>query len=154
MSRHTSPSTTDNGNEAYPSLASLRAAHGELLKHYRQQENKSDALAAVEQLIYKGRATGALLDHEDDRWAAQSILDYWHSTLYRIDHEVPDATLEDFDPEQAPMLEESQCPYLGLEAFRESNKDLFYGRQTILGRLVKQLREHRLVTVVGASGSG
>lgn len=154
MSSHTPPSTTDNGNGAYPSLASLRAAHGELLKQYRQQKNKSDALASVEQLIYRGRATGALLDHEDDRWAVQSILDYWHSTLYRIGHEVPDATLEDFDPEQAPTLEESQCPYLGLEAFRESNKDLFYGRQKILGQLLKQLSDHRLVTVVGASGSG
>ncbi|MBT9317677.1 WD40 repeat domain-containing protein [Leptothoe spongobia] len=154
MSNHTSSSITKKENEAYPSLASLRTAHSELLKRYRQQENKNDALASIEQLIYGGRATGVLLDHEDDRWAAQSILDYWHSTLYRIGIEAPDATLEDFDPEQAPTLEESQCPYLGLEAFRESNKDLFYGRQKILGRLLKQLCDHRLVTIVGASGSG
>jgi hypothetical protein len=58
------------------SLASLREAHSDLLKLHRKRGNQQEVLANIEQLIYKGRATGAILDGEDDRWSAQSILEY------------------------------------------------------------------------------
>lgn len=76
---------------------------------------------------------------EDDRWAAQSLLDYWSALLYRAELEPPDTTLVDFDPSLAPDLPDDLCPYLGLEAFREANQHLFFGRQRLLDRLLKQL---------------
>ncbi|MEL7225458.1 MAG: hypothetical protein AAGL17_11495, partial [Cyanobacteria bacterium J06576_12] len=101
-----------------------------------------------------GKATGEILDSEDDRWTAQGLLDYWSSVLYRAGYEPPDTTLVEFDPSLATNLEDSLCPYLGLEAFRAENQHLFFGRQRLLEKLLKHLATHRLLIVVGASGSG
>ncbi|MEC4817417.1 MAG: hypothetical protein SAK29_29715, partial [Scytonema sp. PMC 1069.18] len=138
----------------FPSLASLRMFHSELLKHYREIGNTPELLSEVEKFICRGRETGALLDTDEDRWASQSLLDYWTAILYRAGREPPDATLVEFDPALAPELDDTLCPYLGLEAFREKNNRLFYGRQHFLEKLVDHLRESRLLAVVGSSGSG
>lgn len=138
----------------FPSLSSLRVAHSELLKLHREQGNQSDVLTQIEQFMLKGRATGAVLDNEDDRWAAQGILDYWSSLLYRAGQEPPDTTLVDFDPSLAPDLSDDRCPYIGLEAFREQNQQLFFGRQRLVERLLSHLETNRLLFVVGSSGSG
>jgi len=45
-------------------------------------------------------------------------------------------------------------PYKGLRAFQESDADDFFGRDDLTERLVDSLRQHRLVAVVGPSGSG
>ncbi|UBF28522.1 NACHT domain-containing protein [Kovacikia minuta CCNUW1] len=138
----------------FPSLTALRAAHSELLKLHREQGDAPAVLAEIEQLIHKGRSTGALLDSEGDRWAAQSLLDYWSSLLYRAGKEPPDASLVDFDPSLAPELSDDLCPFMGLEAFREKNQNLFFGRQRLIDKLLKHLETNRLLIVVGSSGSG
>jgi len=46
------------------------------------------------------------------------------------------------------------CPYRGLSAFREEDKDLFFGREKFVQQLVEAVKEHPLVPVIGASGSG
>jgi signal transduction histidine kinase len=45
-------------------------------------------------------------------------------------------------------------PFKGLEFFDEEDVDLFFGREQLTAQLVGHLREHRILTVVGASGSG
>jgi WD40 repeat protein len=45
-------------------------------------------------------------------------------------------------------------PYRGLEAFREEDADLFFGREEDVSRLVERLRATRFLAVLGASGSG
>jgi len=45
-------------------------------------------------------------------------------------------------------------PFKGLQYFDEADADLFFGRELLTATLVGQLREHRFLTVVGASGSG
>ena len=137
-----------------PSLSSLRSAHSELLKRHRESGSTPELLKEVEEFIYRGRATGALLDTDEDRWASQSLLDYWSAILYRAGHEPPDATLAEFDSALAPELDDARCPYLGLEAFREEKSNLFYGRQRLLEKLVNHLKQNRLLAVIGSSGSG
>lgn len=154
MSNGVTTLNSTSNSERFPSLASLRAAHSELLKLHRERGNEPEIVAEIEQLIHKGQATGALLDSEDDRWAAQSLLDYWSSLLYRAGQEPPDATLADFDPFLAPDLSDDLCPYIGLEAFREKNQNLFFGRQRLIDKLLKNLETNRLLIVVGSSGSG
>jgi WD40 repeat protein len=46
------------------------------------------------------------------------------------------------------------CPYRGLEAFREEDAGLFFGREEDVSRLVERLRATRFLAVLGASGSG
>ena len=142
--------TSKTDDNRFPSLASLRSAHSELLKLHRDRGNEPEILAEIEQLIHKGRATGALLDSENDRWAAQGLLDYWSSLLYRAGQQPPDATLADFDPSLAPDLSDDLCPYMGLE----ENQNLFFGRQRLIDKLLKHLEANRLLIVLGSSGSG
>jgi WD40 repeat protein len=46
------------------------------------------------------------------------------------------------------------CPYRGLEAFREEDAALFFGREEDVARLVERLRTTRFLAVLGPSGSG
>jgi energy-coupling factor transporter ATP-binding protein EcfA2 len=152
------PAGMSDGVERFPSLSSLRAAHGRLLKRQFEAGETAELLDEVEAFIEQGRATGALLDVEDDRWASQGLLDYWVAVLYRAEREPPDATLADFEPMLAPELDDAACPYVGLDAFGEADSQIFFGRQPILDELVAWLQvvreKGRLLALVGPSGSG
>jgi WD40 repeat protein len=60
----------------------------------------------------------------------------------------------------ANAAREAICPYRGLDAFREEDSVFFFGRGTAddpesaIGQLVRKVREHPFVMVVGRSGSG
>ena len=57
-------------------------------------------------------------------------------------------------------VREAICPYRGLDAFREEDAAFFFGRGSAsepdspIGQLMRRVREHPLVMVVGRSGSG
>lgn len=138
----------------FPSLESLHTAHSDLLKEFRTAGDTANIIAKAEAFIMRGRATGALLDADADRWAAQSQLDYWATQLYRPGYEPPDATLDEFDPQLAPELDDSLCPYVGLDAFHERNQSVFFGRQRLVDELLRKLAAARFLAVLGSSGSG
>jgi WD40 repeat protein/cell division protein FtsL len=138
----------------YPSLVALQTAHNDLLRRQRQESDTPTFQAAVLGFLWDGTATGALLDADDDRRAAQSILDYWAARLFRLGQEPSDSTLANFDPHLAPEIPDKLCPYLGLDAFREDDATKFYGRTRLVAELIGQLASHRLIAVVGPSGSG
>ena len=146
--------TASDDTVRFPSLDSLRAAHTELLKDFRVDGGTTKMTAKVEAFIRRGRATGALLDADADRWAAQSQLDYWATQIYEPNYEPPDATLDEFDPQLAPELDDALCPYVGLDAFRELNQSVFFGREHLIGELIRKLIAVRFVAVLGPSGSG
>jgi WD40 repeat protein/DNA-binding SARP family transcriptional activator len=54
--------------------------------------------------------------------------------------------------DQAPAPGEP--PFKGLQYFEVDDADLFFGREELARRLVEHLRQHRFLTVIGASGSG
>jgi class 3 adenylate cyclase len=54
----------------------------------------------------------------------------------------------------APVTTAKANPYKGLRAFDEADAEDFFGRETLVERLVDRLREDRFVAVVGPSGSG
>ncbi len=61
----------------------------------------------------------------------------------------PDMDLESLDPANISN------PFKGLEAFQQTDADLFFGREDLTARLAEKLRENRrFLAVVGASGSG
>ncbi len=47
-----------------------------------------------------------------------------------------------------------RCPYKGLEAYNESDRDAFFGRSTDLASCRRRLAASGVLVVVGASGSG
>ncbi len=46
------------------------------------------------------------------------------------------------------------CPYRGLLAFTEADRDLFFGRDEVTAAILARLSRSRFVAVIGASGSG
>ena len=136
----------------YTSLAGLRADHRHLQKRYR--DDPSGQFDHIESFLRRGRATGTLLDDEHAQAAAQSLLDFWATTLYRSGRPVPESTLMSFDPALAPVLDDGVVPYVGLDAFAEQKKSLFFGRSRAIESLVTRLRKENLVAVIGPSGSG
>jgi hypothetical protein len=145
---------TEKAPPRFPSFAALRATHNALLKRHRQSGNTPEILTEIETFIRRGQATGTLLDAEDHRWDSQGLLDYWSAVMYRSGHKPPEATLDEFDPTLAPELPDALCPYVGLDAFREANHALFFGRERLVKEMVSLLEKNRLLAVVGTSGSG
>ena len=144
----------------FSSLAEMQAGHDELLdRREGLPEGATQAAASfwpeVAAFVRRGVATGAVLDASRDRRAAQSILDYWANALYRAGQPAPEARLADFDPSLAPELPDEPCPYRGLAAFGEGDREFFFGRERLLNEMVERLRDgERLLGVVGSSGSG
>ncbi len=54
----------------------------------------------------------------------------------------------------APAVAEPRNPYKGLRAFEETDASDFFGRDDLVEELLDVLSDHRLVAVVGPSGSG
>ena len=140
--------------EAFPSLFDLRSSHVQLLALQRKG-TPFDALAPeVAKFVIKARQTGAVLDADEQRLAAQGLIDYWLTRLDRTDVPFEDGTLVDFDESLAPEIPDEKCPYVGLEAFREKDRPNFFGRAETLARALQILRERRFLAVIGPSGSG
>ena len=144
----------ENGLVTYSSIAAIRDAHNQLVLSHRRLGDTTIFLDQAENFIKKVQATGILLDTDDDRWACQSLVDYWANTLVRAGRETPDATLAAFDAKIAFGLDISECPYRGLNTFQEKDRHLFYGRQKLVSFLANQLVEDRFLALIGPSGSG
>ena len=54
----------------------------------------------------------------------------------------------------SPLTRPALCPYRGLDAFREEDAALFFGRDSFAENLLDRVLHHPVVAVVGASGSG
>ena len=54
----------------------------------------------------------------------------------------------------APVAIEIRNPYEGLRAFQQTDNGDFFGREALTEQIVETLQQHRLVAVVGPSGSG
>ncbi|MET9626499.1 hypothetical protein ABZX92_03455 [Lentzea sp. NPDC006480] len=80
------------------------------------------------------RAYVRVCDGDEAEWTAR-----WH--------EVSAALAQPAEPDE-------EAPYVGLAAFQEEDADRFHGRERLVGELVARVAEHRLVTVIGASGAG
>ena len=57
-------------------------------------------------------------------------------------------------PAGPPRRRRASPPYRGLEAFREEDASLFFGREQDVARILERLRTSRFVAVLGPSGSG
>lgn len=143
----------ENTTTPYPSLLELKETHTRL-RRLRSEGETLSLLDEIETFIQRGSATGAILDNDDDRRLTQSYLDYWVTFLYRAKRTPSDATLAEFDPSLAPQLDDSLCPYKGLNAFQETDRNIFFGRERLIEAMTRSLIDRRLLVVVGPSGSG
>lgn len=142
-------------HDAFPTIFELRAMHTSLLTRQRQGATVVEIAPEVREFVRRAQLTGALLDADDQRDAAQGLIDYWVTTLFRASLEIEeDATLVDFDPALAPTLDDSLCPYVGLNSFHESDSGRFFGRKQVVSGALETIRTYRFLALLGPSGSG
>src|SRR4030095_10476000 len=55
---------------------------------------------------------------------------------------------------QNPPLYDSRLPFLGLFAFHPEDREFFFGREALVQKLVKRIRQYPFLVVMGASGAG
>jgi hypothetical protein len=140
--------------DAFPTIFDLRAQHGALISRQREGMSVPELADDVRLFVDRAQVTGAILDAAEQRDAAQGLIDYWVTTLYRAAIELDDATLADFDADLAPTLDDALCPYVGLSAFEEQTSERFFGRERMIAAAVERLANERFLAVLGPSGSG
>ncbi|MEM7113490.1 MAG: hypothetical protein AAF614_13720 [Chloroflexota bacterium] len=147
---------SDSSEEFVPflSLRSLQDTYRALRRRRSSEENSPQFWDEVQIFLQRGEALGAYLNNDEERQTAQSRLDYWHLEVIKRGVQPPEAILADFDIALQPELPDDRCPYVGLGPFTESDAHLFYGRRQLTEQLIKTLTLSRLITVIGASGSG
>lgn len=138
----------------FTSLTSLRSAHRKLLERRAEDGETTIYLNEISTFIQRGSLTGTLLDARSDRWQAQNLLDYWANELYHARYDAPDATLAEYNPVSAPVIDEEFCPYLGLKTFGTNKHPFFFGRNLLVDAMVEKLKYNRFLAIVGPSGSG
>ncbi|MCM1983903.1 nSTAND1 domain-containing NTPase [Lyngbya confervoides] len=139
---------------SFPSFSAMRIAHRALLQKFNRIAAHKPLFSEIKRFILQGRETGTFLDNDEDRLAAQGLLDYWNSVLLRANCASQDVSLAEFDIALAPLLADQDCPYRGLNAFGEGDAPFFFGRRRMVKMLLTRLQSQRLLPVVGSSGSG
>lgn len=155
---------TRGPNAAYefPSLSILKQAHLKLLAVEQQSGERAAAnpvlLDDVRDFMFRAGATGRILEDDKERGVAQTLLNYWATVLFRAgvpDDSVPPTSLVELDESAERDLDESQCPYCGLEPYSEKTAHLFFGRNDVVAKWVQILDGPKSILVVlGACGSG
>jgi hypothetical protein len=141
----------------FQSFKVLINAHTELLtsESLTDESTRRDFLESVKKFINRGTVTGTRLDDTDERRTAQSLLNYWVTVLYRAEETPPpDAILAYYVPPTDVGFDATECPYLGLSPFQETDRERFFGRDQLTSDIVERLREKRLIVLVGPSGGG
>lgn len=161
-------------NRPFNSLDELEQAHGELVKLLGltiaqaarsgsapptrgeiERKFLKENLEQVRGFVARGSATGMLLTGLNVRMPAQRVLDYWGTKAVGAGLDLGfDSELAEFDLSAAPDLEGVPCPYVGLNAFSEQDRDRFFGREQRIENLIELLHVRPIVFVTGSSGSG
>lgn len=145
--------TTKTG--AYSSFVLLMDAHSGLLQQEPTAEEREDYLTAVQNFLKRAQETGAVLENPEERYTAQSLLNYWITVLYRAEIVYSEeTTLAPYDPFVSVEIEDERCPYPGVRPFEEDQHKFFFGRQRQINYMLSRLQEDRLLAIVGPSGSG
>ena len=58
------------------------------------------------------------------------------------------------EPLESDTIRSAVCPYKGLDAFREEDEKLFFGRDKEAEHLLHTVRDRRIAAVIGRSGTG
>lgn len=146
--------------ERYPSLEALTDAHVKLLEEELRPGDKDPGRfhERVREFLARGQATGKVLDKSHERQAAQDLLNYWLTVLYRAQdskESIPYSVLATYSAAAAEKsLEGVACPYIGLSPFRAADRELFFGRERMTTNVVNHLAGKPLLVIIGPSGSG
>ena len=145
---------TPTGSGAFRTLAEMRDEHTELTARYRTGPTDPQVLAAAQRFVGRGAATGAILAAANERSAAQTLVDYWATVVFRLTSQSPSGTLLEFAPSAERSLDDRECPYPGVLPFTADTRVYFHGRKEAISELLVLLNQQDCVCIVGQSGVG
>ena len=89
-----------------------------------------------------------------ERRALRALVDEWNSRLSDEGHKLEGVDeLASFDPSAGVVLD-TECPYPGLDAYRDDRQHNFEGRDLLSERYLRRLEARRVLLIIGPSGSG
>lgn len=138
------------------SLVKIRDRYVTLMQAYAQSggEPSPELLADIADFQTHVCAAGAAISGSDERFEAQSTINYWQTVRINAGERPPTQVLVDFDSEAARRQAGDTPPYKGLAPFLTSDHRFFSGRYDLVRRLVDKVKFHRLLALTGLSGSG
>jgi WD40 repeat protein len=138
------------------SLVKIRDRYVTLMQAYAQSggEPSPELLAEIADFQTQVCAAGAAISGSDERFEAQSTINYWQTVRINAGERPPTQVLVDFDSEAARRQAGNTPPYKGLAPFLTSDHRFFSGRYELVRRLVDKVKFHRLLALTGLSGSG
>jgi tetratricopeptide (TPR) repeat protein len=149
-----SPHTVDS--KLFESLEEMREAYNDLARRYVKNldgEPLARFLEEANSFISRGRETGTLLENPDERWDAQSMLNFWATVLYRYrpnpEDEPLDTTLSLFGKPESAQPGANNIPFLAPP--EPSN---YVGRECFLSDLKQRLLAGRNIALYGVPGTG
>jgi WD40 repeat protein len=138
------------------SLVKIRDRYITLMQAYARSggEPSPELLADITDFQAQVSAAGAGISGSDERFEAQSTINYWQTVRINAGERPPTLVLADFDREAARRQAGDTPPYKGLAPFLTSDNRFFSGRYDLVRRLVDKVKFHRLLALTGLSGSG
>jgi tetratricopeptide (TPR) repeat protein len=144
------------GFAPFASLEEMRAVYNDLVRRYGKSADSElprQFLDDATQFISRGRDTGMLLDGPEDRWDAQSMLNFWATILYRYGRkpgdEPPVTTLLQFGSPESARAVNDNVPFLAPPEPSE-----YVGREGFLADLKQRLLAGKNIALYGVSGAG
>lgn len=141
---------------AIMSIVKLRERHGDLTREYGTFPDKPprEFLDKVAAFQAAASAAGSGISSIDERLEVQSRINFWQSARINAGQRPNTVLLVPFDREAAKRAAGNKAPYKGLAAFQTDDAKNFSGRYEVVGKLIKDVLSHRLLAVIGLSGSG
>ncbi|MCC3415141.1 MULTISPECIES: pentapeptide repeat-containing protein [unclassified Microcoleus] len=93
-------------------------------------------------------------ENGEEKLALVIFLEYFIQLETTLSTEDKDSIEYFIQKYQVKPINIPKCPYRGLSAFTEKDEHLFFGREEFVQQLVDAVKQHSLVPVIGASGSG
>lgn len=106
----------------------------------------------IEKFVDRVSSAGEFIFRREDRYDAQSILDYWQTRLPVSRQKW--AALEEFDAQTGWELADDLCPFVGLRPFLETDQNSFFGRNQAVEQLLGMIDRRNLALVYGVHGCG
>ena len=123
---------------AFPGIDEVRTLHNALSRRLREEKGSDELLRDVMMFLGRARRTGRVIEADEDRAAAQAMLNVWMSTLCREGRDAPEAILEDFALPPTDDVHLAECPYPGL--LPHDDPRYFVGRRDLVDKALELLR--------------
>lgn len=140
----------------FDTLNKVRQRHVELMRETPDPEAASGHGDEIVDFMRRVAKAGAFLGADDERAAAQNILDYWNAILLTSDAKKTDVPCELAELAEGPIASQpgDENPFRDNSALRVSDAAQFFGREEAAAALFDIVQKHPIVFVTGTSGSG